>query len=179
VLDTTRPQSRRSHHDALVAPFTGQRRSLGIRKVGTRPTNLMEVESLSNSRSEPWFRSPQADSQKFRERAVLRRPVGDVSPPEVDSIADMWLGKRDPRIPKAAFDARRRELRWLKDPLEVAAFVKKELGKDKATEMLQLVRMASHSMQVVVSWNHIVDYYLAKERVSDALKVYNEVSRAA
>ena len=88
----------------------------------------------------------------------------------------MWLGKRDPRMPTKEWNARRRELQYLKDPLEVAGFVKKELGKDKATEMVQLVRMASHSMQVVVSWNHIIDCYMAKERVSEALKVYNEVS---
>ena len=79
-------------------------------------------------------------------------------------------------MPTNEWNARRRELQYLKDPLEVASFVKKELGKDKATAMLQLVRMASHSMQVVVSWNHIIDYYMAKERLSEALKVYNEVS---
>lgn len=73
------------------------------------------------------------------------------------------------------WERRKKELRHLQDPLELATFVAKELRKDKATEMLQLVRMASHSMQCVVSWNHIIDHYLAKERVNDALKVYNEV----
>lgn len=72
--------------------------------------------------------------------------------------------------------ARTKELQYLKDPLEVANFVKKELGKDKAKEMLQLVRMASHSMQCIVSWNHIINYHLERERISEAMKVYNEVS---
>jgi pentatricopeptide repeat protein len=91
----------------------------------------------------------------------------------------MWLGKRDSRIPTKEWNARRRELQYLKDPLEVAGFVKQELGKDRVSEMLQLVRMASHSMQCVVSWNHIIDYYAANERVSDALRVYNEVGPSA
>jgi pentatricopeptide repeat protein len=70
------------------------------------------------------------------------------------------------------------ELRHLQDPLELATFVRNELGKDRVEEMLQLTRMASHSMQCVVSWNHIIDHYLAKERVNDALKVYNDVCLA-
>jgi pentatricopeptide repeat protein len=75
----------------------------------------------------------------------------------------------------ADWNNRKRELRHLQDPLELATFVRQELQKGKAKEMLQLVRMASHSMQCVVSWNHIIDHHLAKERVNDALKVYNEV----
>lgn len=85
------------------------------------------------------------------------------------------LGKRDPQMSDSEWNRRKRELRHLQDPLELATFVQNELRKDKITEMLQLVRMASHSMQCIVSWNHIVDYYLAHERVNDALKVYNEV----
>lgn len=88
---------------------------------------------------------------------------------------EMWLGKRDPRMTPAEWDRRRRELHHLHDPLQVAAFVRQQLAKGKSKEMLQLVRMASHSMQVVVSWNHIIDH-LMKTSVSAAMKVYNEVS---
>ncbi|KAL1609872.1 hypothetical protein SLS60_001537 [Paraconiothyrium brasiliense] len=78
----------------------------------------------------------------------------------------------------AEWDRRRRELQHLHDPLEVAAFVKQELAKGKTKEMLQLVRMASHSMQVVVSWNHIIDH-LMKTSVSEAMKVYNDMKKRA
>ncbi|KAJ4349964.1 uncharacterized protein N0V89_008585 [Didymosphaeria variabile] len=91
---------------------------------------------------------------------------------------EMWLGKRDPRIPPAEWDRRRRELQHLHDPLEVAAFVKQELAKGKTKEMMQLVRMASHSMQVIVSWNHIIDH-LMKTSVSEAMKVYNDMKKRA
>lgn len=70
---------------------------------------------------------------------------------------------------------RRRELRHLQDPLELAEFVAKELQKDKVYEMKQLVIMASHSMECVVSWNHIINYLLTKSKVTDALKIYNDV----
>ncbi|KAJ4335797.1 hypothetical protein N0V87_005913 [Didymella glomerata] len=77
------------------------------------------------------------------------------------------------------WNRRKRELRFLQDPLDLAQFVQAELRKDRAEEMKQLVRMASHSMLCVVSWNHIIDHYLAKSQVSDALKVYNDMKKRA
>lgn len=85
------------------------------------------------------------------------------------------LGRRDPALPVKDWNRRRRELKHLTDPLELATFVQNELMKDKEEEMLQLVRMASHSMQCIVSWNHLIDYSLAKGKVSQAFKIYNEV----
>jgi hypothetical protein len=85
------------------------------------------------------------------------------------------LGRRDPSTSSKDWNRRRREMQHLADPLALATFVKKELMKDKDTEMLQLVQMASHSMQSVVSWNHLIDYHLAKGRVSQAFKIYNDV----
>lgn len=37
--------------------------------------------------------------------------------------------------------------------------------------------MASHSMQCIVSWNHIIDHYLAKGKVSAAFKIYNDMKK--
>jgi len=73
------------------------------------------------------------------------------------------------------WNRRKLELRHLQDPLELATFVKKELAKNRSEEMLQLVRMASHSMECIVSWNHIIDHYLKEGRVNDAIKIYNDV----
>ncbi|KAF1974869.1 hypothetical protein BU23DRAFT_460482 [Bimuria novae-zelandiae CBS 107.79] len=89
----------------------------------------------------------------------------------------MWLGKRDPRMSQSEWDRRRKELRFLHDPLEVAAFVKQELAKGRSKEMLQLVRMASHSMSVVVSWNHIIDQLMKSGNVSKSMDVYNEMKK--
>lgn len=114
-----------------------------------------------------------AANQKKKERAALRQPPHAQSTYETPNLA--MLGRRDPSMSERDWNNRKRELRHLRDPLELATFVRKELGKDRSMEMLQLVRMASHSMQCVVSWNHIIDHYLAKERVNDALKVYNDV----
>ncbi|KAL1800482.1 hypothetical protein ACET3X_000824 [Alternaria dauci] len=34
-------------------------------------------------------------------------------------------------------------------------------------------------MLCIVSWNHIIDHYLAKQRVNDAIKVYNDMKKRA
>lgn len=154
----------------------GQQRLLSTRDVvrtaDAKPLNLTEVERLSKDGEEPWKKSAMAENQKKRERAVLRQqPVQRGT--ETPNLSK--LGKRDPSVSVSDWERRKKELRHLQDPLELANFVRKELGKGKATEMLQLVRMASHSMQCIVSWNHVIDHYLAKERVNDALKVYNDV----
>jgi pentatricopeptide repeat protein len=145
-----------------------------VRKTGTHPTYLTEVEKLSQSRDEPWHNSAVAANQKKRERAALRQPsLRDAERQETPNL--LKLGKRDTSISDTDWNRRKRELRYLQDPLDLAQFVKAELNKDKVVEMKQLVQMASHSMSCVVSWNHIIDYYLAKEKVNDALKVYNDV----
>jgi len=95
---------------------------------------------------------------------------------EEASGSALWYGKRDPRMSSQDWDRRKRELQYLKDPLEVAAFVHKELKKGRMTEMLQLVTMVSHSMQVIVSWNHIINHYLMLGRIPEAFKVFNDVS---
>jgi hypothetical protein len=144
-----------------------------VRKTEARPRQLSEVEQLARKGEDPWKNSAVAANQKRRERAALRVPSG---PKFYETPNLAKLGYRDPSISERDWNLRKRELRYLQDPLELATFVKKELWKGKSTEMLQLVRMASHSMQCIVSWNHIIDYFLVKERVNDALKVYNDVS---
>jgi hypothetical protein len=153
----------------------GQQRLLAtVRKTGTQPTYLTDVEKLAQSKDEPWKNSAMAANQQRRERAVLRQqPSRDAERQETPNL--MKLRRRDPNMSDTDWNRRKRELRYLQDPLELADFVKAELNKDKVDEMKQLVQMASHSMSCVVSWNHIIDYYLAKEKVNAALKVYNEV----
>ena len=67
------------------------------------------------------------------------------------------------------------ELRWLKDPLKLAAKVVDLLRKDEFQKSLELVRVASKDIQCTVSWNHLVDYEMSKGRVTNASKIYNEV----
>jgi pentatricopeptide repeat protein len=187
ALDAPASNVQRLRHDVNAVFLPSQRRQLStrrdvVRKSETRPTQLAEVERLSQQGQEPWRNSAVAANQKQRERAALRpqpaserleRSERSERVYETPNLAK--LGRRDPTMSERDWFNRKQELRYLQDPLELATFVRRELGKGRVTEMLQLVRMASHSMQCVVSWNHIIDHYLANERVGDALKVYNDV----
>lgn len=127
-----------------------------------------ELGKLQANAEEPWKKSAVHANQKQRERLALTR--------EAPNLEKLW--KRHPSISDSDWNRRKRELRFLQDPLELADFVKKQLVKNKITEAQQLVIMASQSMDCVVSWNHIVDYLFAKGKINEAFKVYNDVRQS-
>ncbi|KAJ8107332.1 hypothetical protein OPT61_g8941 [Boeremia exigua] len=152
--------------------------STNIYKTGTRPHYLAKVEKLSQDKDEPWKNSAVAGNQKKWERTALRQSSSrDAERLDTPNLTN--LGRKPPHVTDTDWNRRKRELRYLQDPLDLAQFVRAELNKDKVDEMKQLVQMASHSMACVVSWNHIIDYYLAKSEVTLALKVYNDMKKRA
>jgi pentatricopeptide repeat protein len=73
-----------------------------------------------------------------------------------------------------------RELRWRNDPFELASYIRGRLQHpDPRTVLntLELVRAASGRMECVVSWNHIVDYFISNGEVEAAMKIFNEVGK--
>lgn len=164
----------RHHVTPLLRQDQRRLESSTIRKTGTRPFYLARVEKLSQSRDEPWKQSAAADNQQKWERAALRKsPLTGLDTHETPNF--IKLGRKPLGMSDTDWTRRKRELRYLQDPVDLAQFVRAELNKDKVDEMKQLVQMASHSMACVVSWNHIIDHYLAKSQVGHALKVYNDV----
>ncbi|KAH6616297.1 pentatricopeptide repeat protein-like protein [Boeremia exigua] len=147
-------------------------------KTGTRPYYRVKVEKLSQSRDEPWKNSAAAENQQKWARSAVRQAPGRVADRQ-ETPNLMNLGRKPPHMSDTEWNRRKRELRFLQDPLDLAQFVRAELEKDKVDEMKQLVQMASHSMACVVSWNHIIDHYLAKSQVAPAIKVYNEMKKRA
>lgn len=85
----------------------------------------------------------------------------------------------DPNLPEASLFAKadlERELRWVQDPLKLAARTLELLRHDSYFKALALVRLASSKgLPCTVSWNHLVDYDMRKDRVAAAIKTYNEV----
>jgi hypothetical protein len=157
-----------------------QQRLLSSRNVasaeGEGLTEPSEAGGLSRDGEDHFKKSAFAANRKRREATALRQSPARQPDDETPNLAR--LGRKDPSMSDSDWNRRKRELRHLQDPLELATFVRNELKKNRVEEMLQLVRMASHSMQCIVSWNHIIDHYLAKERVNDAIKVYNDVRLA-
>ncbi|MCJ1302565.1 hypothetical protein MMC08_005369, partial [Hypocenomyce scalaris] len=72
-----------------------------------------------------------------------------------------------------------KEMPFLKDPLKLANYILGLLNKDEPKKALEVIRLASKKTACTVSWNHLVDYELSKDRVTAALKLYNEMKKRA
>ncbi len=74
-----------------------------------------------------------------------------------------------------ASTAVRRRLKFLKDPYSIGQAVEETLNKNNYEEALSLTRLASKDHQVVVSWNHLIGHLMRNDKLSAAVKLYNEV----
>jgi pentatricopeptide repeat protein len=80
------------------------------------------------------------------------------------------------------------QLQWLQDPLKLANAVLDRLRVGADHSALELIRGSEKQPQVdgeqlsrqienVVSWNHVMEYYMHKGDIREALKVYNEMKK--
>ena len=105
--------------------------------------------------------------------ALATRPERDPptpTPPALILTADSLNESKDPKR-----YALQQEMRYLGDPLKLAANTVTLLKKDQDEKAGDLVRMASKSMPCTVSWNHMIDYEMSKGRVTRAMATYNDV----
>ena len=83
-----------------------------------------------------------------------------------------WKAKKEMEIKKRDL---LKELDYLRDPVMLSQHVANRLRDDEYMQALDLVRVASSRMACGVSWNHLIDWNMAKGRVQQALKAYLEV----
>ena len=117
------------------------------------------------------------------QRGYATKTVSFDGPPSPSPTLD--AGIRNSYVPSASRPQNRdepfskpsleRELLWLKDPLKLGDYTLKLLRQDDTRKALALVRVASKDMACTVSWNYMIDYYMSKGKVADAVKLYNEV----
>lgn len=69
----------------------------------------------------------------------------------------------------------KKHMNYMDDPWKIAQYVEQTLEKDRYDEALLLVQKASKDRQVVVAWNHLINYQLQKQQIRLAVKLYNEV----
>ena len=68
-----------------------------------------------------------------------------------------------------------KELKWIQDPLQLADNTVKLLKKGQYNKAYALARLASKDMRCVVTWNHLVDFDMARGHTTAAIRTYNEV----
>ena len=72
-----------------------------------------------------------------------------------------------------------KQLKYLpEDPWKVQEYVEKALKRDAFEEACAIVqKMSTKDLQIVVAWNHIIDHCLQNQKMKQAFKLYNDVSR--
>ena len=88
-------------------------------------------------------------------------------------------GKKETRLTTNEEKALRTELRYLEDPLKLAQHVHYTLRCNKPEKALDLCRLASKDQQVIVSWNHVVDWHMTRGKINEGIKIYNEMKKRA
>ncbi|KAF2487839.1 hypothetical protein BDY17DRAFT_320352 [Neohortaea acidophila] len=72
-----------------------------------------------------------------------------------------------------------RELTHLPDRIKLAEHVHYVLRCNQPEKALNLCRLASKEQNVVVSWNHCVDWHMQRGKVDEAITIYNEMKKRA
>ncbi|KAL1301814.1 hypothetical protein AAFC00_006002 [Neodothiora populina] len=106
----------------------------------------------------------------------LRRKIATDTPDTAKAIEEVEFGSNmDAKLERAV----KKELVYLKDPLKHANHVRQTLRENDIEKALALCRIASKEMQVIVSWNHTIDWLLARRHLKLAIKTYNEMKKRA
>ncbi|KAK2594221.1 hypothetical protein QQS21_008063 [Conoideocrella luteorostrata] len=71
----------------------------------------------------------------------------------------------------------KKHLSHMEDPWKIAQHVEQTLAKDRYDEALLLARKVSKDRQVVVAWNHLIEYQLEQQQLKQAVKLYNEMKK--
>lgn len=71
----------------------------------------------------------------------------------------------------------KKHLTHMDDPWKIAQHIEQTLLKDRFDEALLLTQKASKDGQVVVAWNHLIGYQLEKQRLKQAIKLFNDMKK--
>lgn len=101
--------------------------------------------------------------------------------PAADAPQSIDVTPLDPAIAKQKKQERlqrivNKEMVYLDDAWKLAQQVERRLGQNRFDEALLMTQRASKDKQVVVAWNHLINYLLENQQLNKAIKIYNEVS---
>lgn len=110
----------------------------------------------------------------FPRRFLTTRPIDTPRElkelPTTPSIAQKRAAERLGNI----VDQQMRYLRG-KDPYKIGQYVEQALRRNAFDEALLLVQKVGRGQQVVVAWNLLIDYQFGKQRIKEAMKLFNDV----
>ncbi|KAF3769985.1 hypothetical protein M406DRAFT_23042, partial [Cryphonectria parasitica EP155] len=75
--------------------------------------------------------------------------------------------------------ATQKELEYTTDPYHIAENVAKKLAAKDFDKALLLTQTASKDKQVIVSWNHLIEYQFQNQKLQAAIKLFNDMKKRA
>uniref|UniRef100_A0A8H7K2Y8 Pentacotripeptide-repeat region of PRORP domain-containing protein n=1 Tax=Bionectria ochroleuca TaxID=29856 RepID=A0A8H7K2Y8_BIOOC len=71
------------------------------------------------------------------------------------------------------------QMRYLrdKDPYKIGQYVEQALRRNAFDEALLLVQKVGRGQQVVVAWNLLIDYQFGKQKIKEAMKLFNDMKK--
>ncbi|KAK7398338.1 hypothetical protein QQX98_012293 [Neonectria punicea] len=138
----------------------------------TQPRFSSTTSSVDNTpASNPSVVSPSQVTASIKAEAPQSLDADAVDPEEPTVAAKRAKEKLERAVKK--------NLPYLDDPWKLGQYVNDALAKDRYDEALLLTQKASNKDQVVVSWNHLINYLLEKQQLRNAVKLYNEMKKRA
>ena len=101
------------------------------------------------------------------------------SPKQVAAESPPSPERRERRITGRNEDALKIELKYLQDPFKLAEHVRYTLRNMDPDKALDLCRLASKRQEVIVAWNHCIDWFMSCGKPWQAISVYNEMKKRA
>lgn len=153
-------------------------RACTVRAIRAIAGDTLNVRRSRLARPTASFLTPDQNRRFYADSAAIALRTGDTG---LNEDIEGMVGSAAARAAtKKQYDASiKKEMQWLSDPLKHSEHVHYTLRCNQSAKALDLCRLASRSMNCVVSWNHIVDWLMKQGLPDDAIKVYNEMKKRA
>ena len=177
VPPTNATSSRSQHVQPLTFLFPQQSRAHST------------LQALRKGHHRQAIKKALAKSQSDRARLTNTKRRNGPLPGEVRDVLARENNRRHLLIERDSVSSSTQfQLQWLQDPLKLANAVNDRLRIGADQEALELIRGSEKARHVhgeqkaalpdnVVSWNHVMEYYMYKGDIREALKVYNEMKK--
>ncbi|KAK8041867.1 hypothetical protein PG993_006390 [Apiospora rasikravindrae] len=86
------------------------------------------------------------------------------------------MNKKDTKVLEWSVN---KQLEYLSDPFHIANQVQAILDKDRFEEAKMMVLKASKGKNIAVSWNHLIDYEMRRQKLHSGIKLFNDMKKRA
>ncbi|KAF7560311.1 hypothetical protein G7046_g3830 [Stylonectria norvegica] len=137
------------------------------------PQQRFTLQRVALLQARPATRNPTQRRFASVEAQIKANPDAAQTLDVAEETASMAQKRSEEKLQRAV----KKQLSYMDDPWKIGKYVEEALSKDRFDEAYLLVQTASKDGQVVVAWNHLIDYKLKHQQLRVAIKMYNEMKK--